>query len=1215
MKNDLILRVKYEDTIYDLDVMEDIPLRVDMSTVEVGKLGRIFGIGSQQFTLPGTKKNNRFFKNAYDIGADNPPAMYNSIDCWVLQRGETLLQGQLELTEVITDEDGYVNYNVSVSDKVVQFKEALKGKFLRDGDFTPYNHIITSQSVLDSWNDELLSGSVFYPLGEFGRDDDNQGFSVYPPLGYIGGDLGSSSTPLNLRQFLPAIKLKDVLDIIFEQVGFRYTGSFTETDDFNNLYVFTKSDDEFGANVPSASAEFDAFTNATLNVSSSQTLYVTASTEITDPKDAYNTTTSEYTALTTGNHIFNATLTFDNSDLEYIGAKSSRVTVQLRKGSSKPGSVFATETRFFNDGDPSSLTVSVSGQTNMTGGSDKFFADVFFSTIYLGPETPVLKVTRSELSCTEAPPVYENEPIDMSLQFNSELKSEDVIQGIINQFNLVFIPDINDESTIIIEQFDDWLRSGQIKDWTRKYDTSKRVSIKHPISELPKSVIITNDEDNDRFSKIAKEQEPYRQYGSLELISTSNNAIGDDEVKTLFAPVILGSSFQTGSNYPNIDFSSTTAFPHLYKYDNDKVSAYAFKPRIGYKVTNSLPSGSNIFVGLAGTNTSTSGSYATLSNVSQLPAISGSTNDLHFNNAYGDFAAAGLNVNSGRTAFTEYWETYYQSLYWDDGRFVTLDLLFEPSEYQQIKLNDIILIKNQYYRINKIKGFNLTQDDVVTVELIKLYPEYFNLEELVTTTTTTTTTVAPCNSGITTHCFTGYAPLPDDVNDATQLAEAAAAACDDYPNYGMPTLRTGTFWGLSGTIYLNRDDVYNPVYAPEGFYAQSYTLVPGQPQIFSWKWVSGSFGDVVEDDLCGENPTPKTLPTSTRIYLDGFNYTPVQNRGKFNEIPPSSEPCSITDSGSVIGICYINGITSITSSACIGRTVYVDIMNETPLNGLKRDTAGDVNLWYGVSENEFQVEPRYYILVGPTIVDGSIQDNKGEILDWIDCNPPTTTTTTTTTTAAPTTTTTTTTTTTSTTTTTTTTTAAPTTTTTTTTIPGIAHEVDAAEDAGSATSGDACSTITTGDIYSNRANVASIIVGDILYSNDLLTNAWNGGNGSTGKWYGLSDTAGAAEYAMRIDIAGEVKEIVDCSVTTTTTTTVATTAFNDIGYDASTGSTACSNYPSGNVFYGDDATWLNVGTIYTNASGTNFAPPGFYSDGTYVHEVTNQGSVISTALC
>ena len=69
MISDLIIRVIYEGTTYDLDVINEVPLRVDMSTVEVGELGRVFGIGSQQFTLPGTKKNNKFLtvKKDYHI--------------------------------------------------------------------------------------------------------------------------------------------------------------------------------------------------------------------------------------------------------------------------------------------------------------------------------------------------------------------------------------------------------------------------------------------------------------------------------------------------------------------------------------------------------------------------------------------------------------------------------------------------------------------------------------------------------------------------------------------------------------------------------------------------------------------------------------------------------------------------------------------------------------------------------------------------------------------------------------------------------------------------------------------------------------------------------------------------------------------------------------------------------------------------------------------
>ena len=48
----------------------------------------------------------------------------------------------------------------------------------------------------------------------------------------------------------------------------------------------------------------------------------------------------------------------------------------------------------------------------------------------------------------------------------------------------------------------------------------------------------------------------------------------------------------------------------------------------------------------------------------------------------------------------------------------------DPEEYKDIRLNDTIIIKDQKYRINKIKGFNLKEPDVVTVELIKLYPVF-----------------------------------------------------------------------------------------------------------------------------------------------------------------------------------------------------------------------------------------------------------------------------------------------------------------------------------------------------------------------------------------------------------------------------------------------------------------------------------------------------------
>ena len=74
---DLVLRVIKNNVVTDLDINAEIPLRLDISTFDNSRIGVLFGVGSQTFDLPGTKKNNQFFNNAYDIGALDIPALYD----------------------------------------------------------------------------------------------------------------------------------------------------------------------------------------------------------------------------------------------------------------------------------------------------------------------------------------------------------------------------------------------------------------------------------------------------------------------------------------------------------------------------------------------------------------------------------------------------------------------------------------------------------------------------------------------------------------------------------------------------------------------------------------------------------------------------------------------------------------------------------------------------------------------------------------------------------------------------------------------------------------------------------------------------------------------------------------------------------------------------------------------------------------------------------
>ena len=247
MHHSIIVRVIWEGTTYDLDIQQDVPLRLDVSAIENTSIGEFFGIGSQTFELPGTKFNNRFFGHAYNIGAEDIPGFSDTIDGMVIVNGDTVLKGQFQLLYIVKDEDGYVNYKVQITDGVVQFKDAIQSKLVKDADWSDYTHQLTTGSILDSWQNNLLDGKVYYPLADYGLDDpENQG--NFPTFGFSNGGTGTyfDNLPIQPQQFLPAIKAKDTIEKICEQVGFTATGSFINSDYFSNLFILPKAQEEMG---------------------------------------------------------------------------------------------------------------------------------------------------------------------------------------------------------------------------------------------------------------------------------------------------------------------------------------------------------------------------------------------------------------------------------------------------------------------------------------------------------------------------------------------------------------------------------------------------------------------------------------------------------------------------------------------------------------------------------------------------------------------------------------------------------------------------------------------------------------------------------------------------------------------------------------------------------------------------------------------------------
>ena len=158
---------------YDLDLLESIPFRLDISAIESGDIGKVFGVSSQKLTLPPSKNNNEFFGNLYDVGATPSTSFTKTLPCQILQDGAEVFNGKLYLDSVITDNQGNDLYNVVVVNETVDFGKLIQDVNFGDLDFSSLNHDYTYGNITGSWDKTLLDGAVYYPLINYGFDVDS----------------------------------------------------------------------------------------------------------------------------------------------------------------------------------------------------------------------------------------------------------------------------------------------------------------------------------------------------------------------------------------------------------------------------------------------------------------------------------------------------------------------------------------------------------------------------------------------------------------------------------------------------------------------------------------------------------------------------------------------------------------------------------------------------------------------------------------------------------------------------------------------------------------------------------------------------------------------------------------------------------------------------------------------------------------------------------
>jgi hypothetical protein len=725
----VILRATNDDGVkVDLDVLEsDNPILLDISAIENATIGDVFGVSSQTFSLPGTDKNNQFFGNLFNLGSTPAVALQDSIPCQVLTDGQAVFTGRLYITDIITDQQGYTTYQVNIVNETVDFKFILTDTYLSQLDWSAYNHAYTYGNITGSWDGLIASGAIVYPNVDYGRTEGD----TFAPTYAFSNNLNTvafdnSSKPLRVIDFKPAIQVKAVLDTIFESIDYEYTSSFIDSAYFQDLYTLTTPNDGIGVqNENPTTGSFYVFrsgSNQTFNALTDTKINFNA--ELYDNFGRYDLINDEFTAYAKGQYGF--TLAFNFSISNYDANNNLRffVTLQDDLGSPYTGRTFVAPPQ------SGQLIAPFALLSLEPGDKVRAFVELFTDD---GSEVVTVGFGQTSTYFTpySTPKSAIGATINMGEQFPSDLKALDFLQGLIEKFNLVIEPVPGTRNVLRIEPFQDWIDQGVQKDWTNKIDRNTRFKIVHPITEQPKTITFSDEDDNDSINQYTVERFTGNVYGTYIYTNESDLALGERKIGSTFAATPV-------KNIPN---STDFIIPMLHKREpGQEPRPFAFKPRLLYGngkktvpadalggsignggLARGIIGGRYFFEDEVGTIHPVTSWYQ-MTTYESLPT-SNTSRDLHFGNrknpGFWPYFQTSLNGYTANSAFHYYWETYINSLYDIDARKLTCNVYLEPTEIQNIALNDKYFIDGAYYRINKINGANLSYRDTVEVELIK----------------------------------------------------------------------------------------------------------------------------------------------------------------------------------------------------------------------------------------------------------------------------------------------------------------------------------------------------------------------------------------------------------------------------------------------------------------------------------------------------------------
>lgn len=593
-----------------LDLFKDETITISDNITGLFDVGTLPTDFSRQITLPGSKKNNQFFEQYYDISVENPFlfSTSNKVDAYFDFDGLYLASGYLQLNKVNVVANKYIDsYEVTIFGSLASFAREVNRAFLTDiTTLTSLNHSSSYYNITASWEGNLFNGDIVYPLIDYGQD-----FAYQSSLdGKWGIDTNSGS--LSVQDFKPAIRVKKVWDSIFEQFGYTYQSDFLTSSIFDNMYMVLHN----GGKYP----EYDGVDLETLGQIKIAPISGSSS-------DSQVMNYNAWTSLIWENNEYDPQFSIGDNMSYKVGSRATALEGEIRVKFKASGSAGVPQFEFgvfetgsFNAaGSGSYYTTAISDwndylqqEYSVTSGVGDVEYDLtyFYKTNVIPADKSLyfgLRYTdfgANNFTVTLSPNGDEKSYIKVNKQTNAAdwrvldiaeqmpvgqngIKMIDFIKAVQRYFNLVIYPSKTKPKEFIVETFNNWYKQGEVKSFNNFINLDEKFEVIPANNLAVNKLTFGHTEDNDLLAQNFK-KETNRPYGESFYIDTQNFfSQGEFKVEptTAASPLRyvagtgLSGSASPGVTYYQILYQRTTS---TYFYDVCDTT-----PRIGYITRNS----------------------------------------------------------------------------------------------------------------------------------------------------------------------------------------------------------------------------------------------------------------------------------------------------------------------------------------------------------------------------------------------------------------------------------------------------------------------------------------------------------------------------------------------------------------------------------------------------------------------------------------------------